>query len=175
MSSSIPVKAEVWRLLRRMRSRRLKMPSGVVFSTSSVGTTSEVEGAFRIPNTHALRPRRFLRRVWSAGFCIAQPQGLPCSSSCPSRGGKRRLKGLKKKKKNRYACALPTDWKRFGLERGGVTCVRHCMGRWERGWRSGRVHALAQCGGGRWWSYLTRLRGCHRAAWLVSGESAPAY
>lgn len=102
-------------------------------------------------------------------------KGCPIAQAV-HQGREEEVEGIKKKKKkNRYACALPTDWKSFGGERGGVTCVRHYMGRWERGWRSGRVHALAQCGGGRWWNYLARLRGCHRAAWLVSEESAPAY
>lgn len=48
-----PVKAKVGRFLRRMRSRRDKRYSGVVFSTSGVQTTSEVQGAVGIPNTHA--------------------------------------------------------------------------------------------------------------------------
>lgn len=48
-----PVKVEVGRFLRRMRSRPCKRYGGVVFSTSGVQTTSEVEGAFRILNTHA--------------------------------------------------------------------------------------------------------------------------
>lgn len=48
-----PVKAEVGRFLRRMRSRPRKRYSGVVFSTPGVPTSSEVEGAFRILNTHA--------------------------------------------------------------------------------------------------------------------------
>ena len=49
-----PAKAEVGRFLRRMRSRQNQQYSGVVFSTPGVQTTSEVEGAVRIPNTHAL-------------------------------------------------------------------------------------------------------------------------
>ena len=48
-----PAKVEVGRFLRRMRSRQDQQYSGVVFSTPGVQTTSEVEGAFSIPNTHA--------------------------------------------------------------------------------------------------------------------------
>lgn len=102
-------------------------------------------------------------------------KGCPVARAVDQEERERRLEGLKKKKKTRCACALPAAGTRSGLERGGVTCARHWMGRWERGWSPGRVRALAQCGGGRRRSYLARLRGCHRAAWLVSGESAPAY
>lgn len=145
------------------------------FQHPASGRRLRWKGRVGLPNTHASRPRRCLRRVWSAGIRIAQLQGLPGSSSCRSRGEGEEVGGIKKKKKTRCACALPAAGTRSGLERGGVTCARHWMGRWERGWSPGRVRALAQCGGGRRRSYLARLRGCHRAAWLVSGESAPAY
>lgn len=61
LGSRAPARAEAGRRPRRMRPRRGRRPSGVVFSTPSVRTTSEVEGAGRTPKhacveTQALPP-----------------------------------------------------------------------------------------------------------------------
>ena len=95
-----------------------------------------------------MRSRRFLQRVRSLGLLIAQAQGLSGRASGLSRGGKRRLKGLKHRVRLRAAYW----WAELRLSEGAGSriCVVGRVGGREGGARRGsvRLRGAGVVGGG---------------------------